>query len=61
VDLFEDWFLLSLALPFVFTVGLLLLVLAGTAARSVRSRVKSTGLSDQHRGVDRFPGIRYRD
>ena len=60
VDLFGDWLLLSLEVSLVLALGLLLLA-GGTAARSVQSRLKSTGLSDRHPGANGSGGIRYRE
>jgi hypothetical protein len=61
VSLFGDWFALSLALSSAFAVGLLLMAIALPAGRSLRTRVGSKGLSDDHSNASRRGGIRYRE
>ena len=61
VNLFGDWVVLSLALSFAFALGMLLTAVALIAGRSLRARVGSKGLSDEHLGASRRGGIRYRE
>jgi hypothetical protein len=60
VSLFEDWFVLTLALSSAFALSLLLMAVALPAGRSLRARVGSKGLSDDL-GASRRGGIRYRE
>jgi hypothetical protein len=61
VSLFGDWVVLTLALSSAFALGLLLVAVALIAGRSLRARVGSKGLSDDHLGASRRGGIRYRE
>jgi hypothetical protein len=61
VSVFGDWFALSLALSSAFALGLFLMAVALPVGRSLRARVGSKGLSDDHLGASRRGGIRYRD
>ena len=60
VNLFGGWLLLVLPLSFAFGLGLLLLT-AAIAARSLRARLGSKGLSDHGLGRKSPDGIRYRE
>jgi hypothetical protein len=60
-SLFGDWVVLTLALSSTLALGMLLTAVALIAGRSLRARVGSKGLSDDHLGVSRRGGIRYRE
>jgi hypothetical protein len=61
VSLFGDWVVLTLALSSAFGLGMLLTAVALITGRSLRARVGSKGLSDDHLGASRRGGIRYRE